>query len=256
MDLGLSGRKAIVTGGSKGIGKAIAQQLVAEGAHVAICARGKESVDETVAELQAQGGTVFGDAVDVTAPEAFPAWVESAAERLGGLDTLILNASVQPSGDDDATWELTFNSDVMQAVRALRVARPLLAASDMGGSVVALSSITALQNKSSSGQMAYGTLKAALLTLNGKMADTLAADGVRMNVVIPGCITFPGGIWEQMAQSMPPVVERVATSTMLGRLGEAEEIANAVLFLASPRASYVTGASLRVDGGIVKAIDF
>jgi 3-oxoacyl-[acyl-carrier protein] reductase len=256
MDLGLRGRKAIVTGGSRGIGRAITELLVAEGADVAICARGKEAVDQTVAELQGRGSTVFGEAVDVTDPEAFPAWVASAAERLGGLDTLILNASVQPSGEDDATWELTFNSDVMQTVRALRVARPLLAASDMGGSVVAIASITGLQTASGPGQMAYGTLKAALLALNGKMATTLGGVGVRMNVVTPGCITFPGSVWDQMTQTMPPVVEGIVKSTVLGRLGEVEEIANAVVFLASPRASYITGASLRVDGGIVKAVDW
>jgi len=199
---------------------------------------------------------VFGEAVDITDPVAFPAFVESAIERLGGLDTLILNASVQPQGDDDATWELTFNSDVMQTVRSLRVARPHLAASEMGGSVVALSSITALQPNVGPGQIAYGTLKAALLSLNGKMALSLGSDGIRMNVVTPGCITFPGGVWERMAQAMPPMVEGVAKSTMLGRLGEADEIANAVVFLASPRASYVTASSLRVDGGIVKGIDW
>jgi len=256
MDLGLRGRKAIVTGGSKGIGKAITELLVAEGADVAICARGQEAIDETVASLQGKGPTVFGEAVDITDPVAFPAFVESAIERLGGLDTLILNASVQPQGDDDATWELTFNSDVMQTVRSLRVARPHLAASEMGGSVVALSSITALQPNVGPGQIAYGTLKAALLSLNGKMALSLGSDGIRMNVVTPGCITFPGGVWERMAQAMPPMVEGVAKSTMLGRLGEADEIANAVVFLASPRASYVTASSLRVDGGIVKGIDW
>jgi len=256
MDLGLRGRKAIVTGGSKGIGKAITEQLVAEGADVAICARGKEAVDETVASLQGKGVNVFGDAVDITDPEAYPAFIASAAERLGGLDTLILNASVQPQGDDDATWQLTFESDIMSTVRAMRVAQPLLAASDMGGSVVAISSITGLQQASGPGQMAYGTLKAAVLTLNGKMANSLAADGVRMNTVIPGCITFPGGVWERMAQMMPPMVEGIAKSTMVGRLGEADEIANTVVFLASPRSSYTTGASLRVDGGIVKAVDF
>jgi len=256
MDLGLRGRKAIVTGGSKGIGKAITELLVAEGADVAICARGKEAVDETVASLQDKGVTVFGEAVDITDPEAYPAFIASAAERLGGLDTLILNASVQPQGDDDATWELTFQSDIMSTVRAMRVAQPLLAASDMGGSVVAISSITGLQPASGPGQMAYGTVKAAVLALNAKMADKLAADGVRMNTVIPGCITFPGGVWDRMSQMMPPVVEGIAKSTMLGRLGVADEIASSVVFLASPRASYTTGASLRIDGGIVKGVDF
>src|SRR4051812_8593010 len=170
MDLGLRRRKAIVTGGSKGIGKAITEILVAEGADVAICARGKEAVDETVASLQDKGVNVFGEAVDITDADAFPAFIENAAERLGGLDTLILNASVQPQGDDDATWQLTFESDIMSTVRAMRVAQPLLAASDMGGSVVAISSITGLQQASGPGQMAYGTLKAALLSLNGKLA--------------------------------------------------------------------------------------
>jgi 3-oxoacyl-[acyl-carrier protein] reductase len=256
MDLGLRGRKAIVTGGSKGIGRAIAQLLVDEGADVAICARGKEAVDAAVAELSAAGTNVIGDAVDVTDPAAFPEWIGSAIERLGGLDTLILNASVQPSGDDDDTWELTFNSDVMQAVRAVRVAQPHLAASDMGGSVVALSSMTALQPNVGPGQIPYSTMKAALLALNGKVALTLARDGVRMNVVTPGCIEFPGGVWAGMRQAMPPMVEGVAKQAMLGRLGAPEEVANAVVFLASPRASYVTASSLRVDGGITKAIDW
>jgi len=256
MDLGLHGRKAIVTGGSKGIGKAIATLLVEEGADVAICARGKEAVDAAVAELSGRGGVVVGDAVDITDAEAYPAFIASAAERLGGLDTLILNASVQPQGDDDATWQLTFESDVLSTVRAMRVARPLLAASDMGGSVVAVSSITGLQPASGPGQTAYGTVKSAVITLAAKLADELAADGVRVNTVVPGCITFPGGVWERMAQAMPPVVERVASSTMLGRLGAAEEVASTVVFLASPRSSYTTGASLRVDGGIVKAVDF
>jgi len=255
MDLGLRGRRAIVTGGSKGIGRAITELLIAEGADVAICARGKEDLDATVADFSGRGPAIFGDSVDVTDPEEFPAWIESAVERLGGLDVLILNAAAKPAGQDDATWELTFQSDVMQHVRALRVARPHLGRSD-AASVVAISSITALEAPIRPDQTAYGTVKAAMLSYSGKMARQMGGEGIRMNVVSPGVIEFPGGMWERYRQVMPAQVDEIAATTAVGRLGEAEEVANAVVFLASPRASYITGSSLRVDGGIVQAIDW
>ena len=255
MDLGLSGRKAIVTGGGRGIGRRITETLVAEGAEVAICGRDGATIADTVEHLTAAGHRVMGGVADVTDAERFPDWITGAATELGGLDVLVLNASVQPQGDDDATWELTFQSDVMQAVRAVRAATPFLAGSD-GGSVVLISSATALSPASGPGQTAYGTVKAALLTLSSKLAASLGPQGVRVNAVIPGVITFEGGVWDRMQAAMPDMVAGVAASTMLGRLGDPDDVAAAVAFLAGPRASYITGAALRVDGGLTKAVDF
>ena len=263
MDLGLSGRRAVVTGGGRGIGRRITGTLLAEGADVAICGRDAATIDATVAELGAGSGggsgaggaRLIGGVADVTDPVAFPAWITGAATELGGLDALVLNASVQPQGDDDATWELTFQSDVMQAVRAIRAATPFLAESD-GGSVVLIGSAAALSPASGPGQLAYGTVKSALLSLSSKMAATLGGRGIRVNTVLPGVVTFEGGVWAGLEAAMPDMVAGVAATTMLGRLGTPDDVAAAVAFLASPRASYITGAALRVDGGLTKGVDF
>ena len=254
MDLGLAGRKAIVTGGGRGIGRWITRTLLEEGCDVAICGRTPESIASTVEEFSSLG-TILGDTVDVTDGEAFPAWVDSAAQRLGGLDLLVLNASIQPSGDDDATWELTFQSDVMQAVRGIRAARPHLAAAG-DGAVVLISSTTALSQGTGPGQTAYGTVKAALLSYGTKMAALLGPEGIRVNTVIPGVILFPGSPMDLMKDRVPGMIEGIAKGTVLGRVGDPQEVADTVAFLGSPKASYITGASLRVDGGVVKSVDF
>lgn len=254
MDLGLAGRKAIVTGGGRGIGRWITRTLLEEGCTVSICGRSQESIDAAVAEFSPLG-TIHGASVDVTDAAAFEAWVNSSAEQMGGLDLLVLNAAIQPSGDDDATWELTFQSDVMQAVRGIRAARSHLAASD-AGAVVLISSTTALSPTTGPGQTAYGTVKAALMSYGTKMAAILGADGIRVNTVIPGVIVWEGSTFDLMRDAMPGMIERIASTSYLNRVGDPQEIANTVAFLGSPRASYITGASLRVDGGIVKSVDF
>lgn len=257
MDLGLTGRKVIVTGGSRGIGRAIVAGALAEGAAVATCARDGETLATTAAELLAAqpGATLLADPVDVTDGPGFEAWLASAIERLGGLDALLLNASIQPAGDDDATWELTFAADVLQIARAVRVARPALAASD-SAAIVLTSSTTALSQSTPQIQHAYGSVKAAVLSYGSKLAALLGPDGIRVNTVIPGPIEFPGGSWDRMRQAMPQVVESVERMSVLGRLGGAEEVAAAVLFLAGRPSSYITGASLRIDGGVTKTVDY
>ena len=254
MDLGLQGRKAIVTGGGRGIGRWITKTLLEEGCSVAICGRTQSNVDETVEEFSSIG-TIYGASVDVTDAERFQSWIGEAAGQLGGLDLVVLNAAIQPSGDDDATWELTFQSDVMQAVRAVRASRPFLAQSD-GGAIVLISSTTALSPTTGPGQTAYGTVKAALMSYGTKMAATLGPEGIRVNTVIPGVILFDGSPMDQMRAVMPDMIDRIAAGSYLGRVGDPQEVANTVAFLGSPRASYITGTSMRVYGGIVKSVDF
>jgi 3-oxoacyl-[acyl-carrier protein] reductase len=256
VDLQLQGKRALVTGGSRGIGHSIVSGLLDEGARVATCARNPEPLADAVSAWQAAHGesAVFGDPVDVTDGSAFEAWVASAVERLGGLDVLVLNASIQPSGEDDETWQLTMAADLLQIARAVRVARPALAES--GGSVVLISSTTALSQATPAIQHAYGSVKAAVLSYGSKLSALLGPEGVRVNTIIPGPIEFPGGTWAGMRQAMPQVVEGVERLSVLGRLGRPEEVAAAVLFLASPASGYITGASLRVDGGTTKSVDF
>jgi NAD(P)-dependent dehydrogenase (short-subunit alcohol dehydrogenase family) len=254
MELGLNGRKAIVTGGGRGIGRSITATLLDEGCDVAICGRTPASIESTVQELS-ERGRVIGDVVDVSDAEGFPAWIDSAAQRLGGLDLLVLNASPQRGGDDDATWEENFQSDLMQAVRGIRAARTHLANSD-GGAVVLISSTTALSPTNGPGQTAYATVKSALLSYSSKMAAALGPEGVRVNTVVPGVILFPGSPMDLMKDRVPGMIEGIAASTHLGRVGDPQEIANAVAFLGSPSASYITGSTLRVDGGVTKGVDF
>jgi 3-oxoacyl-[acyl-carrier protein] reductase len=257
MDLGLAGQRMLVTGGSRGIGRAIVAAALAEGAAVATCARDEAVLAATAEQLRggAPGATLIADPVDVTDGPAFEAWIESAIDRLGGLDVLVLNASIQPVGDDDATWELTVAADLLQVARAVRVARSALAASG-SGSVVLTSSTTALSQSTPQIQHAYGSVKAAVLSYGAKLAALLGPEGIRVNSVIPGPIEFPGGSWDRMRQGMPQVVEAVERMSVLGRLGHAEEVAAAVLFLAGAPSSYITGASLRIDGGVTKTVDF
>ncbi|MFM7063428.1 MAG: SDR family NAD(P)-dependent oxidoreductase [Actinomycetes bacterium] len=253
MDLGLQGARVAVTGGSRGIGRQVVSTLLAEGARVATCGRDAEALDSAVAEL-AKLGEVWGAPADVTVPEQLTGWLDAATEHLGGLDVLVCNASVQPAGEDDSTWETAFQGDLMQAVRAVRHVGPLLGESDRGA-VVLVSSVTALSAATGPGQLAYGTVKSALLTLNAKLSRQLGRQGVRVNAVVPGVVTFPGGVWDRLAGAAPEMVAGVAAGTSLGRLGTPADVADVVAFLASPRAAYITGAAVRVDGGLTDAVD-
>ena len=253
MDLGLQDARVAVTGGSRGIGREIVATFLAEGARVATCGRDADALTATVDDLGA-GGHLWGATADVTDPAQLTGWLDAAAGELGGIDVLVCNASVQPSGDDDATWETAFQSDLMQAVRAVRHVAPTLA--DGGrGAVVLVSSATALSAASGPGQLAYGTVKSALLTLTAKLSRQLGPQGVRVNAVVPGVVTFPGGVWDGLAAAAPQMVAGVAAGTSLGRLGEPSDVAAVVAFLSSPRAAYVTGSAVRVDGGLTDGVD-
>lgn len=252
MDLGLSGRKALVSAASRGIGLAIAQTLADNGADVAICARGEGALESARKDLEARGAKVFTRAVDVADAEAYEAFVADAAEALGGLDVFVHNAS-GGAGPGEKAWQAGYEVDLMGAVRGVEAALPSLTESD-AGSVVFISSTAALEYLGV--PQAYNAVKAALIAHAGDLSQSLAPKGVRVNVVSPGPIYFEGGNWEMIKQAMPKMYEMALAQCAIGRMGTPEEVARAVVFLASPAASLITGANLVVDGGFTKRVAY
>jgi 3-oxoacyl-[acyl-carrier protein] reductase len=245
MDLQLKGKAAVVAAASKGIGKAIALRLAGEGVNVAICARGEDALRTTEDELRQTGVTVLASVCDVGQANALERFLEDARQALGGVDILVNNGSAFGLADDEATWTASINVDLLASVRATRIVTPWMAATG-GGSIVHISSVAALE--AWGGATAYSPVKAALISHSKMMAVALAPQKIRVNVVAPGSIEFPGGMWAQVKQGNRPFYDAVLASIPWGRLGTPEEVADAVVFLASPRASWITGVCLAVDG--------
>lgn len=246
MDIQLRGRRAVITGASKGIGKAIARAFAHEGAAVSICARGAEALQQTHTELQALGGTVHSAVCDCADAQAIDAYIAAAADALGGIDILVNNVSGFAPGDDDAAWQRSLGVDVLASIRATKAALRWLEPADHA-CVINISSISGLH--ASPGTPAYGAAKAALINATQSQALQLAPKGIRVVGVAPGSIKFPGGIWDRCQKNDPALYKQVLGRIPFGRYGRAEEIANAALFLASPLASWITGQTLAVDGG-------
>jgi 3-oxoacyl-[acyl-carrier protein] reductase len=251
MDLGLKGLKAIVTGGTKGIGQAIAQTLAREGAHVAICARNANEVAASVTELQALGVTAFGRAVDVADGPALTAWVNDAAATLGGLDIVVANVSALAIAADEAAWQRGFEVDMMGTVRLVNAAMPYLEKS-AHAAIVTISSVSGREIDFASGP--YGAFKAAIVHYTQGLAYHLAGKGIRANSVSPGNTYFPGGVWTQIEQGNPEFFKMALGMNPTGRMGTPQEMANAAAFLTSPAASFVTGTNLVVDGALTKGV--
>lgn len=248
MDLALHGRKAIVTAGTRGIGLAIARQLADEGVDVALCARGAAGLEAARKDLEARGVRAFTRALDVGDGDALRGFVAEAAGALGGLDVLVCNAS-GGAGMGEKAWQANFDVDVLHSARAVEAALPALGQSD-AASVVFISSTAALEYLGVA--QPYNAMKAALIAHACDLSQALAPQGIRVNVVSPGPVYFDGGNWEMIRKAMPAIYERALAQCALGRMGTPEEIARAVVFLASPAASYVTGANLVVDGGFTR----
>ncbi|NWG47081.1 MAG: SDR family oxidoreductase [Alphaproteobacteria bacterium] len=250
MDLGLKGMKAIVTGGTRGIGRAIADTLAAEGAHVAVCARNASQVETTIAALKARGVTAFGQAVDVADGPALKGFVTAAIDALGGLDCLVSNASALAIGTAEEAFEKGFSIDVMGLVRSVEAALPALKASGRG-SIVAISSISGVET---SGPNAYAAVKAAQIPLIKGWAVALAGDNVRANAISPGTIYFDDGVWGMAKAHYPKAYEDALARNPMKRMGTPQEVANAAAFLASPAASFVTGVNFVVDGAMTRRV--
>lgn len=250
MDLELEGRRAIVTGATGGIGRATAELLAAEGCHVGICARGAEGVERTVADLERRGVTAFGRALDVAAKEALGAWVEDAADALGGIDVVVANVSALGSGEGEEEWRRAVEVDLMHTVRTVEAALPHLRDSH-AASVVIVSTVSAREPMSTG---AYGTLKAALNHYGRALAVSLAPEGIRVNVISPGTIYVEDGYWGRMEREDPETYEQAFAANPMGRMGEPEEVARSIAFLASPASSFTSGTNLLIDGALTRSV--
>ena len=251
MDLGLSGKKALVTGATKGIGRAIAETLLAEGASVAICARDAAGVDAAVAEMSSLG-TVYGAAVDTGDGASLTNWVASAADQLGGIDIYVHNTSGKPARSTDA-WINNFHIDLMSLVLGVGAATDAL--SDGGGSVISIGT-TAVAEHFGSGSGSYSAFKAAVTNWTLGQAQVLGAKGIRCNVVSPGPIFIEGGDWNMIKDHMADFYAATQKGHPGGELGTAQDVADVVTFLASERAKHVNGVNVTVDGGFLKRVDY
>lgn len=253
MDLGLSGKRFAVTGGTRGIGRAVVEGLLAEGAVVAYCARTRDAVAEAQAELTADGATAVGSAVDVGDAAAVTEWVSGAADTLGGLDGVVANVSALAIPESAENWRTSFEVDLMGTVSLVDAALPHLVASG-AGSIVTVSSVSGREIDFAAGP--YGTFKAAIIHYTQGLAYNHAGKGVRANSVSPGNTYFPGGVWPSIEENNPELFAAALALNPTGRMATPQEVANAVVFLSSSAASFITGTNLVVDGALTRGVQF
>src|SRR3954467_13206910 len=250
MDLHLNGTRVPVTGGSRGIGRAIVEAFLDEGASVGFCARDADEVAATAETLRGRG-SVIGTPVDVGDAAALDAWVQESADAFGGLDVVGANGSALAIPATEENWQASLNVDVMHTVRLVRAALPHLERSG-AGSIIAISSVSGRESDFASGP--YGTAKTALIGYIHGLALQLADKGIRANTVSPGNTYFEGGVWAHIESGDPDLFATAVGPNPTGHMGTPEEIAGPVVFLASPVARRVSGTNLVVDGALTRGI--
>jgi 3-oxoacyl-[acyl-carrier protein] reductase len=251
MDLGLKDLRAVVTGGSKGIGRRVAETFADEGAHVSICARNAGEVAETVAALKARGVKSYGAAVDVADKAALESFIAASAQAFGGLDLLVANVSALAVEDNEDAWRRAFETDMMHTVRAANAALPWLEKSKHPA-IVIISSVSGREVDFTG--PAYGAFKAALVHYAQRLAFQLAPKGIRVNAVSPGNTYFEGGVWQNIERDLPDLFKQALALNPTGRMAAPEEIARGVVFLASPASSFTTGTNLVIDGALTRGV--
>jgi NAD(P)-dependent dehydrogenase (short-subunit alcohol dehydrogenase family) len=253
MDLQLTGLTALVTGGTKGIGRAIVETFAAEGANVAFCARSAEEIAATETALKTTGVTVVGTALDMRTHDDVVRWVNDSAEAFGGIDIVISNVSALAIPDTEENWEASLQVDLMGTVTLVKAALPHLEKSN-APSITAISSVSGREVDFASGP--YGTVKSAIIAYMAGLAYQLADKGIRANTVSPGNTYHGGGVWESIEQDNPEFFAVAMGLNPTRRMGTPQEVANTVVFLSSPLSSRTTGANILVDGGLSRGIQF
>ena len=252
MDLHLAGKHFLVTGGTRGIGRAIAETFAVEGANVSLCARNADAVAETVHALEAQGVKAFGRALDVTDKDALQSFIRDAAAAMKGLDGIVANTSALSSGDGVADFDAAYRTDLLHTRNAAEAALPFLEKAG-AGSIIAISSISGSEDYGYDG-VSYGTMKAALFFYMKSLARHVAKKNIRANIVSPGTTYFEGGFWDKVKINDPKQFADTIAFNPMGRMATPQEIADVAVFLSSPRASFVAGANVVVDGTATQRI--
>ncbi|MEO7746785.1 MAG: SDR family oxidoreductase [Actinomycetota bacterium] len=250
MDLQLTGTRVLVTGGSRGIGRAIVSAFLDEGATVAFCARNPDEVRATAESLSAKG-RVAGSVVDVADAGALAAWVEACAIDLGGIDVIVPNVSALAIPDTEESWQASLNVDLMHTVRMVRAALPHLERSE-NASIIAISSVSGRESDFASGP--YGTVKTAIIGYVQGLAMQVADKGIRANTVSPGNTYFEGGVWSNIEAGDPALFATAVGLNPTGQMGTPEQVAAPVVFLASTAASRISGTNLVVDGALTRGV--
>lgn len=253
MDLGLKGLNALVTGGTKGIGRRAADIFAGEGANIAICARNKGEVDEAVVALGKTGVKSFGQAVDVGDKAQLEGWIGASAKALGGIDILVANVSALAVDQSEEAWQKQFQVDMLHTVRAVNAALPHLEKSK-APAIVIVSSVSGREVDFTG--PAYGAFKAALIHYAQRMAFELAPKMIRVNAVSPGNTYFAGGVWEHIEKNIPDLFAKALALNPTGRMATPEEIGRGIVFLASPASSFTTGTNLVIDGALTRGVQF
>jgi NAD(P)-dependent dehydrogenase (short-subunit alcohol dehydrogenase family) len=253
MDLGLKGKRAIVTGGSKGIGRCIADALVAEGCDVSICARNEAEMKQAVAALSRSGARAIGKTLDVGDGKALESWIKDSASQLGGLDIVIANVSALAIDNTEDAWRKEFEIDVLHTVRTVNAAMPYLEKSN-AAAIVVISSVSGREIDFAAGP--YGAAKAALSHYAAGLAYQLAGKGIRVNTVSPGNTYFEGGVWHWIKDNKPDLYKQALALNPTGRMGKPEEVARGAVFLASPASSFTTGTNLVIDGALTRGVQY
>ena len=253
MDLQLSGKSALVTGGTRGIGKAIVETLLEEGAKVSFCARNQDEVRRTEKDLAGRWPTVRGTVLDVADGEGVARWVEDSAATFGGIDIVVNNVSALAIPESEENWQTSIAVDLMGTVHVCKAALPHLERSG-SPSIINISSVSGREVDFAGGP--YGTVKSAIIAYTAHLAFAYAAKGIRANTVSPGNTYFPGGVWASIEQGNPELFRMAMDLNPTGRMGSPQDTANAVAFLASPRAGRISGTNLVVDGALTRGIQF